>query len=137
QMLLEEVEKRSRIRWDHVTAWPEQDAPVVAVGQADDIRGLVRGQKFELPTDFGKGPADGYQIAIGASKGRVLVIVAGNDARGVLFGVGRLLRELRMDRDRVTLPAGFHAKSAPQTPLRGHQLGYRATTNSYDGSTSA
>ena len=56
----------------------------------------------------------------------------GNDARGVLFGVGRLLRELRMDRDRVLLPSAFRIATAPRIPVRGHQLGYRPKTNSYD-----
>ena len=56
---------------------------------------------------------------------------------GVLFGVGRLLRELRLGRLKVTLPAGFQAESAPTTALRGHQIGYRPKTNSYDGWTVA
>ena len=59
--------------------------------------------------------------------------MAGNDARGVLFGVGRLLRELRTTQDRVLLPAGFQVETSPSYPLRGHQLGYRPKTNSYDG----
>ena len=37
----------------------------------------------------------------------------------------------------MTLPGGFQEQSAPQTPLRGHQLGYRPKTNSYDGWTVA
>ena len=58
--------------------------------------------------------------------------VVGNDARGVLFGVGRLLRELRMTPGHVTLPAALNLASSPKYPLRGHQLGYRPKTNSYD-----
>ena len=48
-----------------------------------------------------------------------------------------MLRELRLGRLKVTLPAGFRAESAPTTPLRGHQIGYRPKTNSYDGWTVA
>ena len=61
------------------------------------------------------------------------MLVAGNDARGVLFGVGRLLRELRTTEGRVLLPSGFQLETVPKYPLRGHQLGYRPKTNSYDG----
>jgi hypothetical protein len=60
------------------------------------------------------------------------VLVVGNDSRGVLFGVGRLLRELRTTDASVQLPADFQLETAPQYPLRGHQLGYRPKTNSYD-----
>ena len=61
-----------------------------------------------------------------------MVAVVGNDARGVLFGVGRLLRELHMRAGRVSLTDGSSVASAPKYPLRGHQLGYRPKTNSYD-----
>ncbi len=35
------------------------------------------------------------------------VVVSGNDARGVLFGVGRLLRESRMERQSFTIADGL------------------------------
>ena len=60
------------------------------------------------------------------------MLVAGNDARGVLFGVGRLLRELRMTPGECRCRPGSTSPSAPKYPLRGHQLGYRPKTNSYD-----
>ena len=63
---------------------------------------------------------------------RPTVLVAGSDARGVLFGVGRLLRSLRMKPGKVALPDRIELASAPRYPLRGHQLGYRPKTNSYD-----
>jgi hypothetical protein len=61
------------------------------------------------------------------------VEIAGNDERGVLFGVGGLLRALEMRRDSVTLPGKLDIQTAPRYALRGHQLGYRPKTNSYDG----
>ena len=135
QMLIEEVEKRSRIRWDQSKTWPAQAIPVIAVGRVDDFRDLLRDREF--PDAPPKGGAEGYRIVAGSRRGQWVVVVAGNDARGVLFGVGRLLRELRMERDRITLQANFRAESAPRTPLRGQQLGYRPKTNSYDGWTVA
>src|SRR5207302_7825631 len=62
-----------------------------------------------------------------------VVLVIGNDERGALFGAGRLLRLLRMQRGRVELPDGIDIATAPHYPIRGHQLGYRPKTNSYDG----
>jgi hypothetical protein len=61
------------------------------------------------------------------------VEIVGNDERGVLFGVGGLLRALEMRRDSVTLPGTLNIQTAPKYALRGHQLGYRPKTNSYDG----
>ncbi len=132
RMLVEEVETRSLVRWDRADRWPA-DGPAIVVGPADGVRKLLQAGGLPAPNDLGTGGKEGYQI--GAS-GRA-VWVAGNDARGVLFGVGRLLRELRLNRLKVTLPAGFTEKSAPRTALRGHQIGYRPKTNSYDGWTVA
>ena len=60
------------------------------------------------------------------------MVVLGNDERGVLFGVGNLLRELRMERGSVSLRDDLDLTTAPKYPLRGHQLGYRPKCNSYD-----
>jgi hypothetical protein len=78
---------------------------------------------------------EGYQIGVdfGRGTGVPVVWVAGTDARGVLFGVGRLLRAMSLEKGKATLPADFRAVAAPHYPLRGHQLGYRPKTNSYDG----
>ncbi|MBZ5590953.1 MAG: glycoside hydrolase family 20 zincin-like fold domain-containing protein [Acidobacteriia bacterium] len=107
-MLVEEVEKRTGIRW-----------PVTNSGQG--VRIEVLSQPARTP--------EGFRIEVGNASVRI----TGNDARGVLFGVGRLLREMRMEKGAVTIPDGFGETSAPRYPLRGHQLGYRPKTNSYDG----
>ncbi len=60
------------------------------------------------------------------------MIVAGVDERGILFGAGCLLRALVMEKGSIALPAGFGLHTSPHCQLRGHQLGYRDKTNSYD-----
>jgi hypothetical protein len=76
---------------------------------------------------------DGYRLAVNRAARRApTVLVLGTDARGVVFGAGRLLRELRMSRGALRLPASLAILSAPQAALRGHQLGYRPKTNAYD-----
>ena len=53
------------------------------------------------------------------------VVIAGNDARGTLFGAGWLLRRLHMERQVLEVDDNLHVTTAPRYPLRGHQLGYR------------
>lgn len=78
-------------------------------------------------------PAEGYRLRTSASG----VEITGNDARGVLFGAGHLLRLLRMSRQRLTIAGSLDIDTAPRYGLRGHQLGYRPKTNSYDAWTLA
>jgi hypothetical protein len=135
ETLVEEVEKRTQIRWPVVSSIPEAGSgqvPIVLGTQAE-VEGMVGQTGHEIPKEAGSGAekADGYQIRAGSDPSGV--VVAGNDPRGVLFGAGRLLRALRMSRGKVLLPAAFREASAPKVALRGHQLGYRPKTNSYDG----
>jgi hypothetical protein len=137
EMLLDEVDKRVQVRWERREALPTDATPAVVVGPLAALKKLP-GLDLTGPADSPeKPPREGYRITVRPGKSAPVVCVAGNDARGVLFGVGRLLRTMRMERGKVTLPADFQVTSAPQTPLRGHQLGYRPKTNSYDGWTVA
>jgi len=113
QMLIEEVEKRTQIRWRRVNDAPGEGVPFISINRAPQKRPLLR---------------EGYQIKTAGNT----VSITGNDARGALFGVGHLLRALRMAKRKITLPDDFNLTTAPKYPLRGHQLGYRPKTNSYD-----
>lgn len=111
QMLVEEVESRTRIRWRAGAAQAGKPSIVLARNPASGLA------------------PEAYRITVAAA----VIRIEGADDRGVLFGVGKLLRSLEMRRDAVQLPAGFDSvTSAPKYKLRGHQLGYRPKTNSYD-----
>ncbi len=107
EMLRDEVEKRTLIRFPVGAA---SGTPTISISR-------------------GSGPADGYSLKTSARQ----VAIAGNDARGMLFGIGRLLREMHMRRGHITVAADLNITTSPRYALRGHQLGYRPKTNSYDG----
>jgi hypothetical protein len=103
QMIAEEVEKRTQLR-------PAPGATAIRIGK-------------------GSGPADGYTVTT-TSTG---VTIRGNDDRGVIFGAGYFLRQASMSKQRFDIADGLNYTTAPKIPIRGHQLGYRPKTNSYDG----
>jgi hypothetical protein len=130
-MLVEEVAKRTQVTWRVDTSWPNVGAVIgIALAQGSDAAAsaepLARALKEIQRPD---GP-EGFSIQ--TDPAGPSVVIAGNDARGVLYGVGRFLRELRMGRGRIELPAKFRIATLPHYRLRGHQLGYRPKTNSYD-----
>jgi hypothetical protein len=134
ELLTDEVRQRSLVRWEVAHAWPADSTPVIAVGPASALKQFAGRYAKGLEAAPGVDKKEGYRISIKkAGRAAPAVCVVGNDARGVLFGVGRLLRELRLARGRVALPDDFELTTAPQYALRGHQLGYRPKTNSYDG----
>lgn len=94
------------------------------------------------------GPAESYRLEASNQMvpGGPALRITGGDERGVLFGVGRLLRELNYTYNQrygsgthdgptsnVELPLPVNISSSPDFSMRGHQLGYRPKTNAYDG----
>jgi len=109
-VLVEELDKRTGVRLQ-VFDTPKKDVPAIAI--------------IETGTGL---PAEGYRLRTDLDS----VTVEGADARGMLYGVGRLLRLVEWRPNSATLPAGLKVSSAPAYAIRGHQLGYRHTANSYD-----
>ena len=134
RLLVEEVRTRTGITWDVSLRWPSAVVPIVAVGPHRLLRSDTSPLRDHIPAQSSSGSTkEGFRIqTLDDGKGTPAVIVAGNDSRGVLFGVGRLLRALHMIPAKVAMPEALNLTSAPKYPLRGHQLGYRPKTNSYD-----
>ena len=134
QVLVEEVERRTQYRWAVVEDLTLEQSPAAVVGSRQTLSESHSGMLRGLVTD--RGPAlepEGYRLRALPRSNAPLILVEGADERGVLFGVGRLLRALRMSKGRVVLPGPLDIATAPKYRLRGHQLGYRPKTNAYDG----
>ena len=130
-MLKDEVEKRTWIKLPCLNSWPDKAGAIILAGVASSLTEFASQCPF---ADKQKTDApEGYRIWIDRSKSTPVVIIAGNDARGLLFGVGRLLRKLHITRNQITLDSDINVNTAPKYPIRGHQLGYRPKTNAYDG----
>ena len=131
ELLRTEVESRTGLSWKIVDDPRDiHDKPMISLGTI--AGGLAWTGPFAGQLGDGKSAkgAEGFRIATDA--GRSAIVIAGNDSRGLMFGVGRLIRELQLTSGHAYLPTDFQTSTAPKTHLRGHQLGYRAKTNSYD-----
>jgi hypothetical protein len=131
EMLRDEIEKRTRIGLELAPSHLNLESTIVVIGTVGELssRGLHPPPGMEVPST-----ADAYALWIDfEARPNPTVCVAGQDDRGTLYAVGRLLRSLRMTRDEVLLDRDLKMATAPRYALRGHQLGYRPKTNSYDG----
>jgi len=131
-MLVDEVHARSGLRWETAADWPASSRPVVWVGTERELSGLpekLRARTADLPVS---GRPEGYRVTVVRGAAAPSVLVIGHDARGALYGVGRLLRSLRVSPGKVWIADKVDVTSSPRLLLRGHQLGYRNTPNSYD-----
>ena len=119
-ILSEEIAKRTGL------TLPISESPPESAGAL--IR-LDLGTKDTVPQT-----PESFSIRVIAAKEKTptIVEVLGTDGRGVMFGVGKLLRTLEWSKGRLSLDSRFSCVLSPDVPLRGHQIGYRARANSWD-----
>jgi len=132
-ILAEEIKKRTGQTVSVSSSWPAT-GNIILLQQAS-------GNKH---TEFvsGNEPAlinkpESFRILTKQQGKRTVVVVEGYDGRGVLFGAGYLLRNFIYKTGAVGITADLPTSSSPDKSMRGHQLGYRNTANSYDAWTTA
>ncbi len=128
-VLQEEIQKRTGILLKTARVWPKKPQPVFAIGLEPQIQDFAG--SFTCAGQKEKPGKEGFQLFLKASPSPVIV-VAGHDPRGVFYGVGRLLRELKLKNNSILAPEKLDIVSTPRYRIRGHQLGYRPKTNAYD-----
>lgn len=60
------------------------------------------------------------------------IIITAKTIRGLIFGYSLFLRKCTFSNGVITLIKNISGKYSPQKKIRGHQVGYRTTPNTYD-----
>ena len=132
QVLAEEAEKRCGIRWPLQKDRKERAKVTIFLATRLSAAKLPRRDIASDGALHGL-KADGFVLRSGQDTNGEWIAVIGADERGLLFGVGKLLRMIDFGRQQAILPERhLQIASAPEYKLRGHQLGYRPKTNAYD-----
>ena len=129
-VLAEEIERRTTIELEKSNGWGSNTTiALVLQGEAD-----VFGEKVPNAKDADKKliKKEGYRIVHQKDGKKDILWIIGADARGVLYGIGKLLRIAQMELGHIKIANNLDITSAPEYPLRGHQFGYRNTANSWD-----
>ena len=129
-VLQEEIEKRTGIKLDVTDRWPQGRRSAIAVGLQSQVNRFA-GPFVPDIKEVAIPGSEGFCLVVKSEPSRAAIIV-GRDPRGMLYGIGRLLRKMHLTEQSILVPDGLNITTAPKYPLRGHQLGYRPKTNSYD-----
>lgn len=127
RMLSEEIAKRTDITLPRVEGFSPTPAAEIVLFRAPHAPEALKDYVANLGVPD---QAEGFAIAVDPEA--ATVVLAGRDARGVLFAAGKLLLALRMTPGTLELPADFHMTTAPRSPIRGHQIAYRNLAHAYD-----
>ena len=80
---------------------------------------------FNTNSDFNK---DEYELSVNNEN----INIYAYGIRGFIFAIGLILRKSVVKDDKILVPNEISGKYAPEMKIRGHQLGYRTTPNTYD-----
>ena len=130
RVLQEEVAKRTSINIK-LTSKPGQSPLIILASIKDtEINGM------QVPKRTGETlpetKPEGLRVVLDKSGYNEILWLIGGDDRGVLFAIGQFLRTAELDGRKIIFNKKDEIATAPRYPIRGHQIGYRNTANSWD-----
>jgi len=127
-VLQEEVHKRTSLRLTKSESWNQSEKYSIALALSGSKKLYGKTIPKREGHELAEYKAEGFRIMM---KDKTLWIL-GNDSRAILFGIGELLRTAQLHPQKFLVDSTIDLASSPAYSLRGHQLGYRNTANSYD-----
>jgi hypothetical protein len=131
QLMDEEISLRSSLSWKSTDTRIKNQA-VIALAQAGEKKLNGIEIPYRSASEAPENLPEGYRIFLDRENGGNTLWIIGADKRGLLYGIGHFFRILNISSDAFILPGEIDIASAPAYPIRGHQLGYRNTANSWD-----
>ncbi len=132
KILKEEVEIRTSVVWQQSKTWKNNTNSIIAIALSADRKLFGKAVPKTDGINLPENKPEGYRIFSEEEDGKNIVWIIGADARATVFGVGQLLRSAILQDKKVYLPGQLNMATSPMQSIRGHQLGYRNTANSYD-----
>ncbi len=128
RILTEEISQRTGVKITLADVVPDS-SPVVCLALSDEDELNEKGFLRRGPGDiYPEHKPEGYRLI---TKGRQVWLL-GADGRGLMYALGKFLGTADMSKGAIRLPDSLDISCSPAYPLRGHQLGYRNTANSWD-----
>lgn len=132
QVLQEEVGKRTGLKWASADTWVSGPSSFIAIALSSDMDLAGRAVPHRLGSLYPENRPEGYRIFTQKQSNKTVVWIIASEGRAGFFGIGHLLRKALLYRGKTELAEAMDVATSPGQPIRGHQLGYRNTANSYD-----
>jgi hypothetical protein len=132
KVLTEEVGKRTGVKWSTTESWTAGSHSIVAIALSSDLDMAGKPVPHRDGRQYPENRAEGYRILSQRQNDKTVVWIIANDGRAGFYGIGHLLRKARLHRGKAALAEAMDIATSPAQSIRGHQLGYRNTANSYD-----
>lgn len=130
RMLQEEVASHTTVKLPLLNSAGKKELIVLAKITDDQVAGL------KVPKRSGENlpetKPEGIRVVSEQINGKPVLWLIGADDRGVIFAIGQFLRTAELSKNNILFDKKDELASSPVYPIRGHQIGYRNTANSWD-----
>ena len=130
RVLQEEVAQRTSVNLKLISKLGNVPIIVLATQKDNEVVGLPVPKRSgeNLPET----KAEGFRICLEKVAGKDILWLIGADGRGVIFAIGQFLRTAELSKNNIVFNQRNEIATSPAYPIRGHQIGYRNTANSWD-----
>ena len=132
RILSEEVSVRTGISLIKVKDWKSSGNTVIALEISNSKKLIGQPVPVRDKNNDAEYKVEGFRLYLEKTNEKTILWIIGADSRAVIFGIGELLRTAKLSQDQFSISETLDISSSPVYSLRGHQLGYRNTANSYD-----
>ncbi|SHF26211.1 hypothetical protein SAMN05444274_104217 [Mariniphaga anaerophila] len=126
QMLHDEIARRTGIHLPMGTNPESFNTPAIIVGLETEIS-LLQKEFGSALRELQAAAPEGYKIVM--LPGEKTMLIAGHDERGVMYGIGYLLRKMELRNEDIKVPL-LSVSSSPMSQIRGHHISYHFTSDS-------
>ena len=129
-ILTEEIGKRTSLQLQSAGNWDNKTIIACVLASDKDLFGQAVPKREGQ--NISETKKEGFHLYHENKDGKNILWIIGADERGVLYGIGKLLRIAEMSNGKLVIEKGTDIASSPEYGIRGHQFGYRMTANSWD-----
>lgn len=130
RILKEEIAQRTAIQLREIDKVGNQPVIALVISSEKALSGIpVPVNNSEAKPE---NKPEGYRLFVDQSNGKKILWLIAADQRGIIFSIGQLLRTAELSRNKITFDKRNEIATSPKYPIRGHQIGYRNTANSWD-----
>jgi hypothetical protein len=129
KVLQEEVAQRTAINLPVASKWGKS-VLVLATKSDTEVNGVPVPKR--TGENLAENNVEGFRVVAENQSGKQILWLIGADERGVLFAVGHFLRTANLTKNKIIFDSVNEIATSPAYSIRGHQIGYRNTANSWD-----
>ena len=129
-VLLEEINNRTSPQLNLSDNWDNKTIIALTITGEKELYGETIPNRSGV--DLPEQKKEGYRIIHENKNEKDILWIIGADARGILYGIGKLLQTADFTKGNITINDNFDISSSPEYKIRGQQFSQTAMNNTSD-----